>query len=64
VRTKRKVLCYCDCCDTGYKVSCPFSYMQVKMKFSQDLQKNFINGEFFVACLYNELALRGVQTQG
>lgn len=54
---------YCNCCD-GYKIPCLFSNMQVKKKCSQNLQISFINREFFVVCLYNELTLRGVQTQG
>lgn len=34
------------------------------MKFNQDQQNSFINRDFFVVCLYNELTLRGVQSQG
>lgn len=47
-RTKRKVLSQCDCCDVGYKVTCPSSCMQAKIKFSQALQNYFINWKFLV----------------
>lgn len=44
--------------------TCPFSNLQVKIKFNQDQQNSFINRDFFVMCLYNEPTLRGVQSQG